>query len=314
MSKNKFETIGLSKFIQAYKHTSSRPNFTVKLQSTLNNNESEEREHKTKLDRLLQERERQRIEYLAADLAVKKFEQTMDRREKEQSESSSSSFTEPLLNIDAALGFTNTLTHMNMSADSVPRGAIILARSNFIRELTNIRDLVFKIKGDKDNDTNEHRVLRDKINQLQLSNDGVWKREYARPEVKAPWIIRAPYLFLCVLLDNLFDKRPIARFYFLETVARMPYFSYITMIHAYETLGWWRRSTEAKRVHFAEEYNEYHHLLIMESLGGDRQWDVRFLAQHASIVYYFVLIFVWILSPTLAYNFSEVRFYMILVL
>lgn len=62
---------------------------------------------------------------------------------------------------------------------------------------------------------------------------------------------------------------------------------------------------EAKRVHFAEEYNEYHHLLIMESLGGDQEWVVRFMAQHASIAYYFILILAWVVSPTLAYNFSE---------
>jgi ubiquinol oxidase len=30
------------------------------------------------------------------------------------------------------------------------------------------------------------------------------------------------------------------RFWFLETVARMPYFSYITMLTLYESLGWWR--------------------------------------------------------------------------
>lgn len=96
---------------------------------------------------------------------------------------------------------------------------------------------------------------------LQLSNAAIWEREESRPPVKAPWIIKAPYLFLCVLLDTLFDGAPIERFYFLETVARMPYFSYITMLHAYETLGWWRRSTEAKRVHFAEEYNEFNHLV-----------------------------------------------------
>jgi ubiquinol oxidase len=95
------------------------------------------------------------------------------------------------------------------------------------------------------------------------------------------------------------------RFYTLETVARMPYFSYISMLQLYETLGWWRRSTESKRIHFAEEYNEFHHLLIMESLGGDQQWPVRFFAQHAAVAYYFILILVWASSPTLAYNFSE---------
>jgi hypothetical protein len=45
--------------------------------------------------------------------------------------------------------------------------------------------------------------------------------------------------------------------------------------------------------------------MIMEALGGDQDWQVRFFAQHASIIYYFVLIALWITSPSLAYNFSE---------
>ena len=44
----------------------------------------------------------------------------------------------------------------------------------------------------------------------------------------------------------------------------MPYLSYVSMLHLYESLGWWRRSAETKRVHFAEEWNEFHHLLVME--------------------------------------------------
>tara|TARA_B100000787_G_scaffold168230_1_gene156594 strand:+ start:1216 stop:1395 length:180 start_codon:yes stop_codon:yes gene_type:complete len=53
-------------------------------------------------------------------------------------------------------------------------------------------------------------------------------------------------------------------------VARIPYFGYNTMIFLYETLGWWRRSAKLKKTHFQEEWNEFHHLLIMESLGGDQ--------------------------------------------
>ena len=71
----------------------------------------------------------------------------------------------------------------------------------------------------------------------------------------APIILRLPYELLCGLIDLLFEDRPLARFWFLETVARMPYFSYISMLHLYESLGWWRRSAEIKRVHFAEEWN-----------------------------------------------------------
>ena len=37
----------------------------------------------------------------------------------------------------------------------------------------------------------------------------------------------------------------------LEVVARMPYFAYISMLHLYESLGWWRAGAELRRVsHF----------------------------------------------------------------
>jgi ubiquinol oxidase len=56
------------------------------------------------------------------------------------------------------------------------------------------------------------------------------------------------------------------------------------MLHLYETLGFWRRSADIKRIHFAEEWNEFHHLLIQESLGGDQPFYVRFMAQHSALV------------------------------
>lgn len=108
------------------------------------------------------------------------------------------------------------------------------------------------------------------------------------------------------MLDVVFEGRYVpSRFFLLETVARMPYFSYIGMLHVYETIGFWRRSADMKRIHFAEEMNEFNHLLIMESLGGDQRWWVRFLAQHSAIVYFIGLCVLWALSPTLSYKFSE---------
>ena len=77
------------------------------------------------------------------------------------------------------------------------------------------------------------------------------------------------------------------------------------MLTVYELLGWWRRSSELRRVHFAEEWNEYHHLLIHESLGGDAAWRDRFLGFHSALLYYGALNVAWLLSPALAYNFSE---------
>lgn len=127
---------------------------------------------------------------------------------------------------------------------------------------------------------------------------------------------------------------------------------------------------ELRKVHFAEEWNELHHLQIMESMGGkpasmvcgvpmctqlhlpwaqvvptsitagrhtystcyackgvqpavvrsqrwptntarpvfaagDQLWIDRFMAQHAAIVYYIILVGLFVASPKLAYNFSE---------
>lgn len=145
--------------------------------------------------------------------------------------------------------------------------------------------------------------LQKKLKLLNLNCTAVWERE---GEVNGPLILKVPYIFLCYMLDVLFEgKFVFGRFFLLETVARVPYFSYISMLHLYETLGWWRRSNEVKRIHFSEEWNEFHHLLIMESLGGDQEWWVRFIAQHAAIAYYWTLVFLWIISPTLGYKFSE---------
>ena len=63
-------------------------------------------------------------------------------------------------------------------------------------------------------------------------------------------------------------------------------------------MGWWRRSSELRKVHFAEEWNEYHHLLIMESLGGDRKWSTRVLAYHSALVYFLILVSLFPPTPS----------------
>lgn len=148
--------------------------------------------------------------------------------------------------------------------------------------------------------------LQGKLKQLTLNSTEIWEREFADGPIEAPWIIKLPYFAICYMLDVVFEGRYVpSRFFLLETVARMPYFSYISMLHWYETLGFWRRSADAKRIHFAEELNEYGHLLIMESLGGDQSWWVRFIAQHSAIFYYAVLNILFAVSPSLSYQFSE---------
>ncbi|KAF3528065.1 hypothetical protein DY000_02037808 [Brassica cretica] len=70
------------------------------------------------------------------------------------------------------------------------------------------------------------------------------------------------------------------------------------------TFGWWRRADYLK-VHFAESWNEMHHLLIMEELGGNSWWFDRFLGQIVATFYYFMTVFLYIVSPRMAYHFSE---------
>lgn len=111
-----------------------------------------------------------------------------------------------------------------------------------------------------------------------------------------------------VLFDTLFAgatiDRAYARFYALETIARVPYFSYLSVLHLLETLGIWRRA-EYLKVHFCESWNELHHLLIMEELGGSKQWSDRFVAQHIAFVYYWTVVGLYLFNPTHAYNLNQ---------
>jgi ubiquinol oxidase len=109
---------------------------------------------------------------------------------------------------------------------------------------------------------------------------------------------------LVFVINVVYRNRPIPRFYVLETVARVPYFSYVSVLHLYETMGFWRKADWLK-VHFAESWNELHHLLIMESLGGDKVWADRFLARHVALLYYWIVIGLYLASPKAAYNFME---------
>ena len=43
----------------------------------------------------------------------------------------------------------------------------------------------------------------------------------------------------------------------------------------------------------------------MESLGGDQEFWVRFVAQHSAIVYFMILCALFAISPSLSYRFSE---------
>lgn len=117
-------------------------------------------------------------------------------------------------------------------------------------------------------------------------------------------MIRLLVNILVFVINVVYADRPYPRFYVLETVARVPYFSYLSVLHLYETLGWWRKSDWLK-IHFAESWNELHHLLIMESLGGANFWADRAIAKTAALIYYWIVVALYIVSPKSAYRFME---------
>ena len=116
---------------------------------------------------------------------------------------------------------------------NLPSSALDLAVRNFLRELPEMRKaLTGKVEsfcGPAGRCSDEAAALRSKLDALVLDNDAVWKREKEREKagggVSAPLVLLGPYYFLCFCLDVCFEKRPLARFWFLETVARMPYFA-----------------------------------------------------------------------------------------
>jgi hypothetical protein len=114
----------------------------------------------------------------------------------------------------------------------------------------------------------------------------------------------AKSLLFDVLFAGKTTDRAYARFYALETIARMPYFAYLSVLHLFETLGWWRRADYIK-LHFAESWNELHHLLIFEELGGNDRWADRFIAQHAAFFYYWIVVTAYMINPSFAYNLNQ---------
>jgi ubiquinol oxidase len=58
-------------------------------------------------------------------------------------------------------------------------------------------------------------------------------------------------------------------------------------------------------VHFSQSWNEQHHLLIMEEMGGNERWADRFVAQHIAVFYYWTVVALYMHNPTLAYNLNQ---------
>lgn len=119
-------------------------------------------------------------------------------------------------------------------------------------------------------------------------------------------VIDTVYDVICFLYPVKGNERDFARFYVLETVARVPYFAYLSVMHFRETFGErYDSMSDRMRTHYAEADNELHHLLIMESLGGNSNIIDRTLAQTMAFGYYWYVIVVYIWNEPAAYHLSE---------
>jgi len=107
-------------------------------------------------------------------------------------------------------------------------------------------------------------------------------------------------------VDVWYKDKDYARFYVLETVARVPYFAYLSVMHLQETFGNRKEDLRQRmRTHYAEADHELHHLLIMEALGGNADPLDRTIAQTMAFFYYWYVVAVYLVSEQAAYHLSE---------
>jgi len=108
------------------------------------------------------------------------------------------------------------------------------------------------------------------------------------------------------ILDFLYQGRDIQRFWVLETIARAPYFAFLSVLHFKESLG---LRTESHfllmKEHFNQTVNETEHLEEMESRGGHTAWIDRFFAYHLVLVYYWIMVSYYFVSPGNAYHLNS---------
>ena len=105
------------------------------------------------------------------------------------------------------------------------------------------------------------------------------------------------------IIDFLYRDLPIQRFWVLETIARAPYFAFLSVLHLKESLG--LRTEEhyyLMKEHFEQTVNETEHLREMERRGGADRWHDRFIAYHLVLIYYWILVGYYLIDPISAYH------------
>jgi len=107
------------------------------------------------------------------------------------------------------------------------------------------------------------------------------------------------------ILDFLYRGRDYQRFWVLEEIARAPYFAFLSVLHFRESMG--LRGPEHIDLmlqHFEQSINETSHLEYMESRGGNSYWIDRFVAKHLVLIYYWINVVYYWVSPRNAYHLS----------
>ena len=105
------------------------------------------------------------------------------------------------------------------------------------------------------------------------------------------------------IIDFLYREHPIQRFWVLETIARAPYFAFLSVLHLRESLG--LRGEDhlyLMKEHFAQTVNETEHLEYMESIGGADRWIDRLFAWHLVLVYYWIMVGYYFVDAVDAYH------------
>jgi len=105
------------------------------------------------------------------------------------------------------------------------------------------------------------------------------------------------------ILDFLYRGRDIQRFWVLETIARAPYFAFLSVLHFRESMG--LRGPEhlyLMKEHFSQTVNETEHLEYMEGRGGNSCWIDRFFARHLVLIYYWINVIYYLVAPQFAYH------------
>jgi len=107
-----------------------------------------------------------------------------------------------------------------------------LGSTQFVR---NLKAILGEYSDEPDlNLTPQQVELQEKLNRLTLNSTQIWEREEALGPIRAPWIIKLPYLAVCYLLDVVFEHRYVpSRFFLRKWNAQIFALFYCAVPHQY---------------------------------------------------------------------------------